>query len=81
LKRAANEALNLPNIAALFGSRKRNRFSSGTRSSSASNPVHIILNVIWEIVVDDQFDIFYVNAARRNVGGYKDAVLPGRKSS
>jgi hypothetical protein len=35
--------------------------------------VNVVVGVTWEIVVDDQTDVWNVETTSRNVGGDKDA--------
>jgi hypothetical protein len=57
----------------IFRRNKANGIADGVCATGASNSMHIILRVHWEIVIHHMRDPIHIDAARGDVGGDKDA--------
>lgn len=44
-----------------------------TKAARATDPVNVQLTVVWQVVVDDEWDLLHVDASGPNIGGDEDA--------
>ena len=56
---------------------KRNRLTSCSRSAGPANSVHVVLQAIRKIVVDDGGNVLDVDASGGDIGGNQDSKLTG----
>ena len=56
----------------ITGSKKCVACSSVTPTSSTTNPVNVILDIVGVIVVDDKLDVIHVQTTGDNISGYED---------
>ena len=47
----------------------------GAGAPGATDAMHVILGVVRKIVIDDELDAFYINAARGDVRCHEHAIL------
>ena len=72
----AELALELKEIRALFPQEESGSNAAFSGAASAADAMDEILGNVGKIVVDDVGDVLNVYAARGDVGGDKDAILP-----
>ena len=53
------------------GKGKGSALSSGTPGSA--DTVHVILNILWNVIVDDRFHIIHINPSGCHIGSDQDA--------
>lgn len=50
--------------------------SRGTGSPCSADPVHVVFDVLWEVVVHHDLDVLDVQTSRRDVCGDQDVTRP-----
>ena len=73
---ALRQAQNLLKIRALVGRAERDGRAVKARAARAADAVHIRLGHLGNIKIDDMGQLVNVDAARRDIGGHKDAAAP-----
>jgi len=71
-----HELFNSPDISALIGGGERYGVPGAPRSASAADAVNIIIGVFGNVIVDHEFNMSNVNAARGNICRHQHAVFP-----
>jgi hypothetical protein len=67
------EALDFHHETFFIQAHQADGFSAGTGTTGPANAVHIIFRYIGNLVIDNVWQVFNVNAAGCNVGGDQDA--------
>lgn len=70
----------MPDFVVLIRCRKCDSVAGMASAACAPDPVYIIFRKFGNVIVDDKLDIFYIDAARSNVGRDQDAVQSSTKS-
>jgi hypothetical protein len=68
----AGEPFNLLDLEDLTTGGERDRHAAAPRSTRASDPVQVILRVVRQIVIEYDFDIIDIDAARGDVRGHQE---------
>jgi hypothetical protein len=72
----ANESLDISEIGSLLAITKGNSESTGSCSSSTPNTMYIGFRLIWEIIVDDKFELIDIDPTSRNISSNEDTNIP-----
>ena len=64
-----HEPFNAADFSSLLGGNEGHCLTGLTRPAGPADPVHVVVGIVGEIVIYDDFNVLHVNAACRDVGG------------
>ncbi len=79
-QRATEVSLNGVQLGAVFRCGETGGMARRTGARGAADPMHVVLDRVRQVVVDDTLNVGDVDAAGRDVRGDQDAVAPAAEA-
>ena len=80
-QRLAHDPFESPDHIVIFGRDECKRVTCTLCAACAPDSMDVGIGGIWHIVVDDMRDVFYIEAARRNIRGDHDRKVPASETT